>query len=58
MLNAAFTCRSARVGQAPTMGMKSFAWFVAAILLVLLVALALDRHGGDLTDWAARLHGR
>jgi len=40
------------------MRMKSFGWFVAAILLVLLVALALDRHGGDLTEWAAGLHGR
>ena len=40
------------------MRMKSFAWFAAAILLLFLIALALDRHGGDFADWAARLHGR
>lgn len=40
------------------MRMKSFAWFVLAILLTLLVVLALDRHGADLTDFAAWIHGR
>jgi hypothetical protein len=40
------------------MRMKSFAWFVAAILVILLIALALDRRGGDLTSWAARMHGQ
>jgi hypothetical protein len=49
---------SALAGDDARMRMKSFGWFVAAILLILLVALALDRRGGDLIDWASRLHGR
>ncbi len=57
-LNGAFTDGSAPVGDAARMRMKTFAWVVAAILLILVIAFALDRHGGDLTDWAARLHGR
>jgi hypothetical protein len=40
------------------MRMKTFAWFVAAILVLFLIAFALDRHGGDLTSWARHLHGQ
>jgi hypothetical protein len=40
------------------MRMKSFAWFVAVILLVLLVALAVDRQGGDLSSLGEWIHGR
>lgn len=29
------------------MRLKTFAWIVAALLLVLLIALALDLHGGN-----------
>jgi hypothetical protein len=40
------------------MRMKTFLWCVAAILLILLAALALDHGGGDLASWGARLHGQ
>jgi hypothetical protein len=40
------------------MRMKSFAWFAALILLVLLVALVMDRQGGDLSSLAEWIHGR
>jgi hypothetical protein len=40
------------------MRMKSFVWFAAVILLVLLVALVLDRQGGDLSGLAEWIHGR
>ncbi len=40
------------------MRMKPFLWSIAAILLILIAALVLDRGGGELADWMARLHGR
>lgn len=40
------------------MHMKTFAWVAAAILLIFLIAIVLDHHGGDFHDWAAQLHGR
>lgn len=57
-LNGAFTDCSARLRDPPGMRMKSFAWFAAVILLVLLVALVLDRQGGDLSSLAEWIHGR
>jgi hypothetical protein len=58
MLNAAFNRRSARMRHHPAMRMKTFGWMVAAILVILLAALALDRHGGDLSSVGAWIHGR
>ena len=40
------------------MRMKSFLWFAAVIIVILMIALAVDGGGRDLVDWMARLHGR
>jgi hypothetical protein len=38
------------------MRMKTFAWFVAAVVIVLVILLALTQHGGG-TSWLHRIPG-
>lgn len=41
------------------MQMRTLLWFIAAVALLLMVALAVSVHtGGGMPDWLARLHGR
>lgn len=41
------------------MQMRTFLWFIAAVALLLVVALAVSMHtGGGMPDWLSRLHGQ
>ena len=57
-LNATFTDHSAPMVNPCDMRLKTFAWFVAAVAIVLVVLLALSqRGGGGLSTWLRHIPG-